>query len=480
MGTGGDMERDQENAGKARRRYNRLLFGTCGLAGLIYGIDMGLISAALPYIRETCGFSSAQLSSIVAAVLLGGIPGTFLGGPVCDRFGRRAGFQLTALVFAVAVPLICLSNGSFVLMFVGRLLQGAGCSLASIAAPLFIAESAESKDRGKGGGMIQLVLTVGLVVAALLGVAVSWCCGAPVPAAEATPDRMAAMTRAWQAIFWFSLLPTVFLFLGSLRLKETSRWLFLRGRVDEARTSLLMNNDAATAEAILADMRGNAADQSVADEPVSSLLQRKYVVPFVIVVLVIFFNQASGVNAVINYSVLLFNKAGLNGTEGNWADSALKTVNFLMTCVGVSLVDRLGRKPLLQIGTAGVVIGLVAAGLSYRLGLGGWFVASGFFVFMAGFAVGPGVCVWLAMSELCPTRIRAKAMMIGLFVGMAAAWGIAQAFIPWSEAMGEAGVFFTLAGVAVFYFLTVTFLLPETKGKSLEEIERHFADASAG
>lgn len=478
------MENNQ-NAVQRHRNYNRFLFFMCGLSGLIYGIDIKLMAAALPYMQETCRFSDHQLASITAAVLLGGIPGTFLGGPICERFGRLVCFKLTAVVFAIAVPLVCLSNGNFAMILSGRLLQGVGCSLMSIVAPLFISECAHAKDRGKGTGMIQLVLTIGIFVAGLLGVGVSYLFGDPVPAATATAEQVASMNHAWQSIFWFSILPTGVLFLGCFRLRETPRWFFARGRVEEARASLLMNNDEAAAEAVIADMRVNAgpasrpAQPSQAPQPSQTLLQRKYVIPFVLAVLVVFFNQASGVNTVLNYSVTIFNKAGLVGVEANWADTALTLVNLVMTCVGVALVDCFGRKKLLMIGTAGVVVGLGAAGLAFMCGLGGWFVAVGFMLFMSGFAIGPGVCVWLAMSELVPTRIRANTMMIALFVGMAVSWAIAQAYLPWSRAVGEAKVFFTLAGVAVFYFLTVTFALPETKGKTLEEIERSFQKNAA-
>jgi MFS family permease len=141
----------------------------CGLAGLLYGIDMGLVAAALPYIRATSGFTESQLSGIVAAVMLGCIPGTMCAAWVAEKAGRLASLKATALVFAVAVPVICLSDGNFWIMFTGRLLQGAGCGFMGSAAALYVVECASSENRGRGMGMLQLVLTVGLVVAALIG-----------------------------------------------------------------------------------------------------------------------------------------------------------------------------------------------------------------------------------------------------------------------------------------------------------------------
>ena len=465
-------------------RYNRRLFSVCGLAGLLYGIDVGLIAAALPYIKATCDFNEAQLASVVAAVLLGGIPGKFLAAFVCERFGRLSAFRLMAVVFAVAVPLICFSGGLFLPMFAGRLLQGVGVALVGIASPLYMAECCDPKDRGKGTGMIQLVLTIGLVVAALVGYAVTLFFGP----ADSPDVTVGAKNAAWQAVFWFSVLPTVALFAGSFGLKESPRWLFKKGRRDAARLSLLANNDAETADRVLADLERNATDEISRDADGAavreSLWQRKYLLPFAVAFAVMCFTQATGINSVLNYSVVLFQKAGVAGSGANLADTAIKLVNFLMTVVALALVDRKGRKFLLTLGTAGVVVGLALVGLSFlaietgvlAVGpLSGWLTVGGFVVFIASYGVGPGVCVWLAVSELMPLRIRATGMMIAGIGNMTTSWLIAQTFLPWTKACGESLVFLTLAAVAVGYFLTAVFLLPETKGRSLEEIERAFA-----
>ena len=162
----------------------------------------------------------------------------------------------------------------------------------------------------------------------------------------------------------------------------------------------------------------------------------------------------------------------------------IKLANFAMTAVALALIDRKGRKTLLTIGTSGVVVGLLLAGavfLAVEHGLipacptTGWLVAFGLVVYIAAYGVGPGVCVWLAVSELMPIRIRAGGMTVTGICSMCVGWAIAQAFLPWSRACGESSVFFTLGGIAVLYFLTARYLLPETKGRSLEEIERFFS-----
>lgn len=466
----------------AIKRYDRLLFTMCGLAGLLYGIDIGLIASALPYIRATCAFSELRLSSLVAAVMLGTIPGTLCATWVSERIGRLAALKVTALVFAVAVPLICLSGGNFWLMFAGRIMQGLGCGFMGIAAALYVVECARKENRGFGTGMLQLVLTVGLVVAALIGLGVVALFGA----AESEAVSAVAKTRAWQTIFALSALPPVVLFFGLFRLRESPRWLFAHGRRDEALASLRMNHLPGEAEAVMAELAGSLEAESggPAVRPKDSLMQRKYLVPLALAVLIPVFNQATGVNSLLNYSVELMQRAGLAGTDANMADSVIKFANFLFTCLAMYLVDRCGRKALLSVGTGGVLAGLVAVGGLFlavehgALAVGpatGWLIVAAFVLFISGFAVGPGVCVWLAMTELMPYRIRAGGMMVAQFVAMGVSYVLAQTFLPWSKAFGNSSVFLTLAAVSVLYFITVVFFLPETKGRSLEEIEGLFA-----
>ena len=467
-----------------KRHYDALLFAMCGLAGLLYGIDMGLIAAALPYIKATCGFSESQLSSVVAAVMLGCIPGTMCAAWVAERTGRLAALKATALVFMAAVPVICLSGGNFWVMFAGRLLQGMGCGFMGVAAALYVVESATSENRGKGTGMIQLVLCVGLVVAALIGLGATVYFGG----ADASDVSLAAKNHAWQTMFWLPVVPTVVLFAGLFFLKESPRWLYKRGRKDEAFAALCMNNPPETARQILADLEANEAAQTVragdGTAKLDSIFQRKYLVPLALAILIPVFNQASGVNSLLNYSVVLMQRAGLAGTAANWADTLIKFANLFFTCIAMTLVDRRGRKFLLTIGTSGVTLGLIVVGslfLAVERGwlasgpLAGWIIVAAFVIFIGGFAIGPGVCVWLAMTELMPLRFRAGGMMVAQFVAMGASYTLAQTFLPWSKAYGDSSVFLTLSAFGLLYFLTVTVFLPETKGKSLEEIERYFA-----
>ena len=469
-----------------RKGYGRFVAAMCGLCGLVFGIDLGIVAAALPYIKATAGFTETQLSSVTAAVLLGSVFGTVVAASVAERFGRVAAIRLAAAVFTLAVPVICLSDGCFALMYAGRILQGIGCGLACVAGPLYLAECMSAEKRGRGAGMFQLVIMVGLLVAALVGLAVAALFGAATDPSVAA----SAKTVAWKAIFWSSAGPGGFLFAGSFLLKESPRWLSRRGRRDEALAALRAGNPDDEARAVLdelvasEDAERKEKEVRAAARKGDTVFRRRYMVPVALSIAVAVCVQASGINSVLNYSVVIMDRAGLAGIWANWADAAIKAASFLMTLVACLLVDRKGRRFLLMLGSGGLLVGTLCVGAVFlaveRFGvapspLTGGLTLLAFIVYVSAFAVGPGVCVHRALTELMPTRVRAGGMLVATMCNNAVSFTIAQTFLPWSAAVGTAGVFFTLGAFMAVFFLLVALLLPETKGRSLEEIERMFS-----
>ena len=214
-----------------------------------------------------------------------------------------------------------------------------------------------------------------------------------------------------------------------------------------------------------------------------TLFQKKYVVPFVLAVVVLACTQATGVNSALNYSVKIFQESGFKGEFANWADLGFKIVNVVMTMVACALVDKKGRTFLLKLGTSGIIVGLCTVATTFLAIEHKWIEPSmtsgitvlvGFVIFMAFYAVGPGVCVWLALSELMPTRIRANGMSIALLINQGVSTTIAGTFLPWAKWGGYSSVFFCLAAFTVIYYITAAFFMPETKGRTLEEIEEYF------
>jgi MFS family permease len=594
-------------------KYNRFLLLVAGLGGLLYGIDVGIIAGALPYMEATSGLNAGQLSIIVAAVLLGSVISTLFAGALADWFGRKPMMILSGVVFVVSIPTIALAQG-FGPLVMGRLLQGMSAGLIGVVVPLYLAECLGAADRGKGTGVFQWLLTLGIVAAALIGYGFSiWIGG--IEKSGTVEELYVAKDQAWRLIFWVSMAPGVFFVIGAFMVTESPRWLFKRGKVEAARTALLRSREASQAEREIQEMQETASvevhGRSGGGKGRESLLSRKYVVPFILACVILACNQGTGINSIIGYNATILIQAGLNDAQAHMGYVMLTLVNFIMTMGAVALVDKKGRKFLLSLGSAGIIVSLVAVGFLFRnteklrvdcrdavqalvtevdaeniradgtkervkdqtveikyndaiaAGLlasageagraiagksttmtiiyacgdftsatnvvrsddkvaklkisrnaslpstgvdaffknpfadlkasrgadlkilnalitpvpstaNGWTIAVCIFVFIGFFAVGPGVCVWLALSELMPTRIRSNGMSIALLVNQVVSTTIAAIFLPTVGKYGYGTMFFAFAACTVIYFITAAFFLPETKGKTLEEIEEHF------
>ena len=576
--------------------YNRFLLIVAGLGGLLYGVDVGIIAGALPYLQATSKFTSGQLSIVVAAVLLGSVISTLFAGLLADWMGRKWLMALSGVMFVVSIPMIALSQGYDALVF-GRLLQGVSGGLIGVVVPLYLAECLTATNRGKGTGVFQWLLTAGIAAAAIVGFYFSLRVDEVAKLGDAA-KLFDFKNTAWRGIFWVSLPPGILFVIGSFMVAESPRWLLRRGKRDAAYAALLRSRTSEQADLELEEMEQSApAEKSGSEVKTSeSLLRRKYVIPFVLACIILAFNQATGINSVIAYNTNILLQSGLSDRSAHLGYVLFTVVNFALTFAAVALVDRKGRKFLLGMGTAGIIVSMLCTGtlflkteslredassavqamvspdqkvtLAYNEALAGsltggkfgssqptslvviysygdfraassavrsddpatkpieitredtvpgnkvnaffsnpfgdldaarsaplhidnalitpvpterngWIVAITLFVFMAFYAVGPGVCVWLALSELMPTRIRSNGMSIALVLNQAVSTTIAAIFLPTVGKYGYSTMFFGFAACTVIYFVTATWFLPETKGKTLEEIEAHFEGAKA-
>ena len=475
------------------KRYAIYLLVIAGCGGLLFDFGGTIIGPALPYIGpadENPGslglFTTAQVSHLSSAVVMCAALACLAAGWLTEKLGRKLMMLVSAAIAALACLPICLTDGNYALFFVGRARQGVAAGFIGVVVPMYLAECLDANSRGKGAGMFQLLDFIGITFCSIVGLVVVHTIGA---ADDATVSA-ARKALAWKTIFWSSAVPAVLFFLGALGLKESPRWLYRRGRKEEALAALAANNGEAKARDILDEMI--ASDEAEVAEKAAlaaaakgdTLFQRKYVLPFCISLAVLICNQAIGFNAIQYFSIPMFMKAGLTQATANAANFVVWLVPIPITVVALSLVDRSGRKTLLKLGTLGMVAALAGVATMFLLlerevvagGLfAGWMTVAGIALFVASFSIGPGVVVWLALSELMPSRIRANGMAIALFVNQMVAFTIADAFLPWQKACGYAVVFYSLAFFAFLYFLTAAFLLPETKGKTLEEIEAYFA-----
>jgi SP family myo-inositol transporter-like MFS transporter 13 len=546
--------------------YSRFLILIAGLGGLLYGIDIGIIAAALLYLGKTVSLSITQTSLIVAAVLGGSMASSLIGGLLSDWFGRRRMMIVSGLMFVASVGLIVLSNG-FTMLFLGRVLQGMSGGVIAVVVPLYLAECLGPNHRGRGTAIFQWMLTFGILVASLAGLVYTWRAEAAIAAAAGNEVLIrAAQNHAWRSMFLSMIVPGLLFSIGSIFLVETPRWLFRKGRRAEALASLRRLGPQSEAELQIVEMEAQVEGQvrEISPKWGGSLLQRKYVVPFLLACVVLACNQATGINSVLAFLVLILKQAGLSAGLATQGDVVVKGINCLMTLIAVLLVDRKGRKFLLKIGTGGIVVSLVAAGILFRTfevqrvdvhaqaqraisadtlrlpisevipahkesepvlaltvlysyGDGdrvatalttdrdpvviiepnvkdvgkpltirrafyapvagertGWLIMLCLALFVSFFAIGPGVVVWLALSELMPTRIRSTGMGVALLLNQGVSTLIAALFLPVVGNFGFYAIFFFWAACTLVYFATATFFLPETKGKTLEEIETSF------
>jgi sugar porter (SP) family MFS transporter len=470
------------SSGSRHGAYNALLLAIAGIGGALYGYDIGIIGAALLYVGKTISLTVSQTSLVVAAVLAGGTVSSVIAGELAERIGRKKVMIAAALIFAASVGLI-VSAQSFMSLVSGRTLQGLSAGMIAVVVPLYLAECLPPAIRGRGTAIFQLVLTIG--IAAGLGVGAHYVQGVTALGDLPADQLRGAEDHAWRAMFLTAIYPALAFLLGSFLVSESPRWLMSRGRSDEALAALRRSRTEVQAEIehreITESLRSAAPD---AGAPADSLWQRKYIFPFVLACAVLGLTQATGINSILQFLVVILQKAGLPAAPAAEAATRVALVNVGFTCVGALLVDKLGRKALLKIGTGGIAAALLIAGaIFYQVEAAhtvpgtatGTIVTAALMLFIASFAIGPGVCVWLALSELMPTRIRSRGMGYGLLINQGVSTAIAALFLPVVNRYGYAPMFFFWAACTIAYFLTAAFLLPETKGKTLEEIEASFA-----
>jgi sugar porter (SP) family MFS transporter len=348
-------------------RYGWFLLFIAGLGGLLYGIDVGVIAAALLYLNKTINLTVEQTSIIVAAVLGGGMFSSLVAGVLADWFGRKKMMIVSGLMFVASVGLIVTSQG-FAALVTGRLLQGMSGGVIAVVVPLYLAECLGADKRGQGTAIFQFMLTFGIVVAALTGWYYTRSAEAAIAAAAGNPAlTLAAENHAWRGMFLSVVYPGVIFFLGAFALSESPRWLVRRGKTAEALAALRRATSEEEAQLEMREMEALAQQNvdQVAAKSTGSLLQRKYVIPFVLACIILAFNQATGINSVLGYLVIILKQAGMTASHATQGDVAVKVLNCVMTIVAVALVDRKGRKFLLKMGTGGIVIALALGGFVF-------------------------------------------------------------------------------------------------------------------
>jgi|SRR5579872_1180267 len=439
-----------ETTAASRRIFLILTSVTAAIGGFLFGYDTAVISGAILFVRRDLRLTSAQTEFAVSVVLAGALIGAALGGYLGDRFGRRRTLVITAIIFGLFGLTTGLAEGlwSFVL---SRFLVGSAVGVSSMLAPLYIAELAPKHIRGALVTLSQLAISTGVVVAYYV-------------------DYLLANSGNWRWMFISALAPSVILLLGLIYLPESPRWLSAQGRFSDAAEVLARGESAEEVREDLKQLQLLTATDNVG---LRDLVQPRFRKPLLVGIGLAVFQQVTGVNTIVYYAPTIFQMVGF-GSAGHaiLATFLIGFVGLLTTIVSMFLVDKAGRRLLLLISIGGMGISLVHLALT----LSGahstkWMVLTDILVYLAAFDIGLGPVFWLLISEIYPTTVRAEAMSLATMANWGSNFLVAATFLSLVDHLGMRGSFLLFAGLCFVAFLFAAYLVPETRGRTLEQIE---------
>lgn len=454
------MSTDLEASRRRARRNVVLTAAIAGLGGLLFGYDTGIIAGALLFIKTDFDLGSFAQGVVVAAVPVGAIAGAAFAGPAADTYGRRRMILLAAAVFIVGALGSAAAPNTEVLV-IARVVIGVAIGLASAAAPVYISEVAPPESRGRLVSFFQLAVTIGILVAYLVGLAFD-------------------ASGEWRWMLGLGVVPALALAFGMLRMPQSPRWLVMSGDDFAARATLakIRVNDPDTIDMELREIK-----ESIDDKPGGwhELLEPVVKAALLVGVGLAILQQVTGINTVIYYAPTIVQETGVNSSAGSIiAAIGVGIVNVGMTVVALRLLDRAGRRPLLMIGVAGMSISLFALGAAF-IGGGGSTAASAIAIaslmlYVAAFAVSLGPIFWLLNAEIYPLGVRSKAAGIGTMANWTFNFIVSLTFLLLIEGLGQTGAFWLYAAVGLFTLWFCWKFVPETKDKRLEDIQAFFQE----
>jgi sugar porter (SP) family MFS transporter len=441
--------RAQDGSPQGSARFLYLPAAVAAIGGLLFGFDTAVINGAIVFLKRQFALSDSQTEFGASSLLLGCVFGASLAAFTSDRFGRKKSLLAAAALFTVSSIGAALPRNitEFVL---ARLIGGLAIGLASTLSPLYIAEISPPRIRGLLVSVNQLAIVTGI----LLSYSVNY-------------GLTGAGAANWRWMFASAAVPSVFFLLALLFVPESPRWLVQKGRENEAEhiLSRIKSREAARAEIL-------AIHSAVAEES-SNVLDPAFRKPLVVAVLIALFSQFTGINTIIYYGSLVFLEHVPKQTAGTalWANVMIGVINFAATLLGMYLIDRVGRKLLMMSAFAGMAVSLVGVAAAIHLQSPALAVLILVLIYVACFAVGIGTGTWVLMSEICPTRVRGRAMSIATLFLWCGTLLVTLTFLSLVRVLTAPGAFLLYAVICIAAFLFVKLAVPETKGKSLEEIE---------
>lgn len=443
-----------------QRSASKLTYFFGALGGLLFGYDLGIVAGALLFIKPALGLSPVQEGLVVSSLLFGAAIGAIGCGPLSDRTGRRWVVLLAAAIFGAGAIGASLSPGADVLIFF-RFVMGLAVGTFSAMVPVYLSEIAPPEIRGRLSGLNQLMISTGILVAYLVNLALS-------------------SYGAWRLMLGLAAAPAVVLLVGLSFLPESPRWLVKRGREDEARAVLGRYREAERIDAEIEDIK-QVNRQEEEQLGLRRLLRDPRLRRLLLLgVGLAVFQQIVGINTIIYYAPTILTSIGYGNSAAIIANAGLGAWTVFITIIMLLfVVDRIGRRRPLIYGAWGMVLSMVVLGITFfsagiQGGASGWIAIACLVLFKASFSLSWGGIMWIMLGEVFPLRIRGTAMGISSFFNWAANFLVGLTF-PILLAAGTGTVFFVFAAIGVLASLFAFFLVPETKGRSLEQIESHLA-----
>lgn len=444
---------------KVRHFWLYIIAIVASLGGLLSGFDTGVISGALLFINETWAMSSWEQGWVVSAAIVGAVIGAAMNGSLSDIYGRKKIIVATGIIFAIG-SIMCAYAVSPMWLIISRMVIGLAVGMVNFVVPLYLSEIAPQKIRGMLVSLYQLAITAGILFSYLI-------------------NRIFANAEYnWRWMLGAGLIPAAILLLGIMFLGDTPRWLISKKREQEAKEIFLKINPEEDAEAHVAEVRSTLSSP----EDKSSVFKSWMLMPVFVGVGMMFMQICTGINTIIFYTTTIFKIAGFaDNISAIYATIGIGAVNFLMTFVAIFFTDKWGRKPLLYIGLWGILIALTSLGVAFHFAeaLGPnlkWIAVGSLVVYIASFSMSLGPVAWIMVSEILPLKIRGFAMSLCTVANFGFNFIVVLSFLPLIHSIGEAYTFWIFSGITVLCLFFTYYLVPETKGISLEKIEKNWHD----
>lgn len=423
---------------------------TAALAGFLFGFDVVVISGADKKLQTLWNSSDAFHGAVVMGMALWGtVIGAIFGGIPTNKLGRKKTLLIIGVLYALSAIGTALSNDPYLFAFF-RFMGGLGVGASTIAAPAYISEIAPAKDRGRMVSLYQFNIVLGILIAFLSNYLLS-----------------DIGDNDWRWMLGVQAIPAAIYTLCVLTIPESPRWLVSQSRIDEAKKVMKILSPDQNSETLVMQMEDDNAES-----PKDNIFMKKYRFPLILAFLVAFFNQMSGINAFLYYAPRIFGEAGLGEKTALLSSIGIGVVNMVFTLVGVNLIDKVGRRTLMYLGSVGYIISLGLVSMAFYFHWSGLAIPIFLFLFIASHAIGQGTVIWVFISEIFPNHLRASGQAFGSSTHWLLAAIIPSLIPTLFSTIGAGTVFLVFTVAMVFQLLFVMFMMPETKGISLEKLSK--------